>query len=387
MRLNRRELLSAGIGLAGGLAASSDLFGAVPAGPATSTVDKNPLRGLTSSAVASHATPGVALVVWKHGREVYSSYEGLANLETATPVAANSVFRIGSLTKQFTAALILKLVAEGRLSLDDKVQTHLPFLAQRDPFTMAELLHHTAGIHDSEQAPSGPLTQLELARALSGMEPFFDFPPGTAWRYSNAGYILAGAVIESVTGRPLADAAKSLLFEPLGLTRAAFDTVSEVVEGRVSGYTPSDGAAPAFTNADYLDVAMAGGAGAMRATAFDLCRWHHLLFQGDYLPKSLVQAMLTPGRLRGGALSSSRRDDPQAQAMGDVQYGYGFFLDAHTVDHHPVAGHHGGINGFAAYLASHPTSGVTYACLCNADTHPGLPLRDIRRRVLADVLA
>jgi D-alanyl-D-alanine carboxypeptidase len=266
------------------------------------------------------------------------------------------------------------------------VQTHLPFLGKREAFTLSELLHHTAGIHDDDEAPVGPLTQIELAEQLAGMEPFFDFPPGTAWRYSNAGYLLAGAVIEKVTGMPLALAATRLLFEPLGLARMAFDAVSEVVPDRASGYTPTGDSAVPFRNADYLDVAMSGGAGAMRSTASDLCRWHHLLFRGDCLPLPLAQAMLTPGRLRNGALSGSRRYDPQAQAMGDVQYGFGLMLDTHTIDHRPIAAHHGGINGFAAYLASHPTTGLTYACLFNADTHPGLPLREIRRHVLTDVL-
>lgn len=387
MKLNRRELLATGIGLAGGLLAPPVLCGTASVGAAANAAGNARLGELTATAVTSMATPGIALTVWRNGKEIYSSYAGQANLETGTPVVANSVFRIGSLTKQFTAALVLKLVAQGKLSLDDKVQAHLPFLGKHERFTLAELLHHTAGIHDDNEAPVGPLSQLELAEHLAGTEPFFDFKPGTAWRYSNAGYMLAGAVIEKATGRPLAEAAASLLFEPLGLTRTAFDAVGDVVPGRVSGYAPTGDAPTPFRNADYIDVALSGGAGAMRSTASDLCRWHHLLFRGDVLPMPLVQAMLTPGRLRNGALSGSNRHDPQARAIGDVQYGYGLMLDTHTIDHRPIAAHHGGIYGFAAYLASHPSTGLSYACLCNADTHPGLPLRDIRRQVFAGVLA
>lgn len=387
MKLNRRGLLISGFGVAGSLLAPPALCSIVSTGKRSDTADSPRLGELTATAVASMATPGIALAVWRNGSEIYSSYAGQANVETGTPVTSNSIFRIASLTKQFTAALILKLVAQGKLSLEDKVQTHLPFLGKHEPFTLAELLHHTAGVHDGDEAPVGPLSQLELAEHLARMEPFFDFKPGTAWRYSNTGYKLAGAVIEKVTGLSLANAAATLLVEPLGLTSTAFDTVSDVVLGRASGYTATGEATAPFRNAEYLDVALAGGAGAMRSTASDLCRWHHLLFRGDYLPMSLVQAMLTPGRLRNGALSGSNRHDPQAQAMGDVQYGFGLMLDTHTIDHRPVAAHHGGIFGFAAYLASHPTTGLTYACLCNADTHPGLPLREIRRQVLADVLA
>lgn len=388
MHLNRRELLASGIGIAGGFLVPPALGAAISArGMSMTATEYSRLAEFTATAVTSKATPGVALAVWRNGKETYSSYTGHANLETGTPVTENSIFRIGSLTKQFTAAMVLKLAAQGKLSLDDEAQAYLPFLDRHEAFTLAELLHHTAGVHDNDEAPVGPLSQLELAKHLAGMEPFFDFRPGTAWRYSNAGYILAGAVIEEVTGMPLAKAAAGLLFEPLGLTQTAFDEASDVVSGRVSGYTPTGDATTPFRNADFMDIALTGGSGAMRSTASDLCQWHHLLIRGDVLPMSLVQAMLTPGRLRNGAVSGSNRQDPQAQAMGDVQYGYGLMLDTHTIDHRPIAAHHGGVFGFAAYLASHSSTDLTYACLCNADTHPGLPLRDIRRQVLAGVLA
>ena len=97
--------------------------------------------------------------------------------------------------------------------------------------------------------------------------------------------------------------------------------------------------------------------------------------------------MLVPARLRDGALAGTKRHAPQAQGMGDTQYGLGFKLDAHMIDGMPVAGQYGGINGFAAYLARHPSSGLAHAFLCNADTHPELPLRDVRRHVLGPVLA
>ncbi|WP_447936322.1 serine hydrolase domain-containing protein [Thermomonas fusca] len=384
MNLNRRELLATGIGLAGSFLAPSAL-GVAASAPGMGMNSR--LVEITATAVTSKSTPSVALAVWRNGKETFSSYTGHANLETGTPVTANSIFRIGSLTKQFTAAMVLKLAAQGKLSLDDKAQSYLSFLDRHEAFTLAELLHHTAGVHDNDEAPVGPLSQLELAKHLAGMEPFFDFRPGTAWRYSNAGYIMVGAVIEEVTGMPLAMAAATLLFEPLGLVDTAFDAVGDVVSGRVSGYTPTGDAITPFRNADFMDIALTGGSGAMRSTASDLCRWHHLLFRGDVLPLPLVQTMLTAGRLRNGAVSGSNRQDPQAQSMGDVQYGYGLMLDTHTIDHRPIAAHHGGVFGFAAYLASHPSTGLTYACLCNADTHPGLPLRDIRRQVLAGVLA
>jgi hypothetical protein len=96
--------------------------------------------------------------------------------------------------------------------------------------------------------------------------------------------------------------------------------------------------------------------------------------------------MTLPGRLRNGKLSSTHRFSEKDQPMGNTQYGLGLMLDEATLDGSLIANHHGGINGFASYLASHPSSDLAYACLCNADTHPGLPFRDIRRGVFADLL-
>lgn len=386
MKIGRRSLIAAGAGLTGGLLLAPGPMGLLARAAAPAAANPG-LRAIIDAAVESQNAPGVALAVWRDGAEAYSCYAGYANLEAGSLVTADSVFRIGSLTKQFAAALLLKLESLGKLSLGDPAQRYLAFLPAGEPFSIRELLQHTAGVSDGEYATENVSSQLDQAERIARMKPFFDFAPGTAWRYSNAGYILLGAIIEKVTELPLATAASKLLFEPLGLTRTAFDNASDVVAGRASGYTPTGTQAAPFHNAEYLDVRLAGAAGAMRSTASDLCRWLTLLFRGRYLPGPSVQSMLAPARLRDGALAGTRRHDPQAQGMGDTQYGLGFMLDSHTIDGKPVAGHHGGINGFAAYLACHPSSGLSYACLCNADTHPGLPLRDVRRQVLGPVLA
>lgn len=386
MKMTRRRLIEAGAGLTGGMLLASGPMAPL-ARALTPAASDSTLRTIVDAAVASRQVPGVALAVWQGGQEVNSYYAGQANLETATHVTAESVFRIGSLTKQFVAALLLKLESQGKLSLGEPAQRYLTFLPQHAPFSIRELLQHTAGISDGEYDTEGVSSQLTQAERIARMTPLFDFAPGTAWRYSNAGYILLGAIVEKVAELPLATAASKLLFEPLGLTHTAFDQPSDVVMARASGYTPTGTEAQPFNNAEYLDVALAGAAGAMRSTAQDLCRWITALFGGAYLPASSVQSMLVPARLRDGALAGTKRHDPQAQGMGDTQYGLGFMLDARTIDGRPVAGHHGGINGFAAYLACHPSSGLAYACLCNADTHPGLPLRDVRRQVLGPVLA
>lgn len=386
MNLSRRQLLCSSVGIAGHILLGPSLASETTASAPTASDRMRALGATIDASIASKSTPGVALTVWRDGREIYSRYAGLANLETGTLVSPQSVFRIASLTKQFTAALALRLASDGKLSLDDDVRKHLPFLAERAPFSIRELLQHTAGIRDGDYPTDGATTQVALAERIACMEPFFDFAPGTAWQYSNAGYILVGAVIEKVTGLALPEAAARLLFKPLSLVKTAFDDEADVVPGRVTGYTPTEKTEIPFRNAEYLDVSIAGAAGAIRSTATDLCRWHYLLFGGAYLPPAMVKSMLAPGRLRNGELAGNRRHNPQDAHMSATQYGLGFYLDRATVDGHPIAGHHGGINGFAAYLASHPSSKLTYACLCNADTNPGLPLRDARRGVFAGVL-
>ena len=388
MTISRREFVISSTFLAGSAFTTSAISGVPAIVPALERANLERLDTLAEQSVSSLNTPGISLTIWKNGKEIYSRYAGLANLETRTGVADASIFRIGSLTKQFAGALILKLVAAGKVSLTDPAHKYLPFLAEYEPFTILELLNHTAGVRDGDYDTTDlqSHSQIEQAQRIAQQDPFFDFRPGTAWLYSNANYILIGAVIEKVTGTSLAEAASLLLFQPLGLHHTAFDTPNDVVLGRVSGYTPTGKPDSPFQNAEYLDVSQAGAAGAMRSTASDLCRWHHAIFRGHVLPTPLAKMMTLPGRLRNGQLSSANRFSENDKPMGNTQYGIGLMLDNATLDGSLIVNHHGGINGFASYLASHPSSDLTFACLCNADTHPGLPFRDIRRQVFADLL-
>lgn len=346
------------------------------------------ISAIAAAAVTAGNSPGIALAIWKNGKEIYSHYAGVANLETKSRVTAASVFRIGSLTKQFAGALILQLVSQKKLSLSDPAHKHLPFLAKHEPFTVQELLNHTAGVRDADYDVTRLKThsQIEQAELIAQQDPFFDFCPGTAWLYSNANYILIGAIIEQASGKALADIANTLLFKPLGLQNTTFDNVADIVEQRASGYTPTDTPTRPFQNAEYLDVSRAGAAGAMRSTASDLCRWHQALFHGKFMPGTLTEKMITPGRLKNGRLASSNRFSENDKPMGETQYGLGLMLDNATRNASLIVNHHGGINGFASYLATHLESELSFACLCNVDTHPGLPFRELRRKIFQDIL-
>ena len=386
MMLSRRSLMvSTSAALATSMFPRHSTALAAPAG--TWGARGSLLDRLVDDAVQSHRVPGVALVVWEGGRAVYRRWAGMANLETGTAVDAGSVFRVGSISKQVTAVLMLQLAAQDKLALSDPASDYLPFLKRHAAFSLLELLQHTAGVHDGDYDVSGLAgSHIEQAQRIARQQPFFDFDPGTAWLYSNANYLLAGAVIEQVTGKPLAELAAESLFSPLQLAHTAFDAPMQVVPGRVSGYTPTEVATAPFDNAEYIDVRLAGAAGAMRSTADDLCRWLEAVFGERGLPAEFARQMVEPGLLRNGERSSTRRFSDADRAMGDTQYGLGLMLDRNTRDQSLIVQHHGGINGFAAFAARHIPSGLTYACLCNADTYPGLPLRDIRRAVFRDLL-
>lgn len=346
------------------------------------------LAGITDQAIQARACPGIQICVWRDNAPLVSLARGFANLETSTPVSAATVFRAGSLTKQFTAALIAKLQEQGKLSVHDGLDRYLEFFAGKHPPTLLELIHHTAGVHAATESvfDPRPVTQVELARRIAAQDTLFDFPPGTAWLYSNVNYILLGAVIEVVTGQPLAAAARHLLFGPLGLADTAFDANADVVPNRGNGYTPTAAGAVAFANADCLPVEQAGGAGAIRSTATDLCRWHQALFSGRLVTQATLDRMLAPARLRDGRPAIEHRFDPADANMGATSYGYGLLLDRATRDGGVIALHNGFISGFSAWLATHVPSRLTVACLCNADPSPGLPFRALRRTVFAQQL-
>lgn len=389
-RLSRRSFVKATGALLGASAIPGTL--AFAAGAVVPSL-QDELAGIVGQALRASASPGIQVCVWQGNRPLASVSQGLANIETSTPVSAASVFRAGSLTKQFTAALIAKLQEQGKLSVADGLDRHLAFFRGKNAPTLLELIHHTAGVHDAQESTFDPrsVSQVELAKRIAQQDKLYDFPPGTAWLYSNANYILLGAVVESVTGLPLSKAARDLAFDPLALAETRFDTGAEIVMNRASGYTPAEspsaaGAAMSFANAEYVPIEQAGGAGAIRSTATDLCRWHQSLFSGRLLSRESLARMLAPALLRDGRPAIEARFDPADANMGATGYGYGLLLDRATKDGGPIAMHNGFISGFSAYLATHVPTLLTVACMCNADPSPQLPFRQLRRTVFAQLL-
>lgn len=346
------------------------------------------LSTIADQSIRDMVTPGIQLSVWENGVPAAELARGLGNIETGTTVSSSTIFRAGSITKQFTAALIAKLQDEGRLSIDDRLEKHLGFFKGKETPTLLELIHQTAGIHEKhEDSSTGtPTTQLELAQSIADQKPLFDFHPGAAWLYGNANYILLGAVVESVTGQSLARTASQLIFKPLGLTHTEFDNCSTVVKSRASGYTKAETGESPFANAAFIQIEQTGGAGAIRTNADDLCRWHHSLFYGTFLSTESRKALIVPAKLRDGRPVTEGRFDPNDNNMGETSYGYGLMLDRSTKNHGVIAMHNGFVSGFSAYLATHVPTKRTVACMCNADPSQNLPFRLLRKAVFSGYL-
>lgn len=376
----RRQFLGSTILLATAARATSGL-----ASPASSSA----LMTIAQQVVQSKSSPAIQIAVMKAGVLTESIALGSANLESLTAASPRSVFRIGSLTKQITGALLLKLQTEKKLSLTDPAAKYLPFLSRHAACTIKELAQHTAGIHEDQDPPllSGEITQYRLAQALAEQKQFFDFPPGSAWLYSNANYILLGAIIESVTKQTLGQAVERYLTGKLALAATGYDDLGQVLIGRAAGYSQTASEKEPFRNAAWIDVAQSGAAGAMRSTAAELVTLAQALLFGTLLTSTERAEFLEPSRLRNGKPASSNRFSEQDRAMGDAQYGLGIHLDhTSTRDKSLIAHHTGFIAGFSAYLATHMGSQTTVACLCNVDVNPKLPFRDIRRAVFRSVL-
>ena len=378
MHLTKRAFI-----LGGGLACADTFLGA-PSAFAGAPHFSHQIQLAARSAIDAKACPGLQVAISRDGEIEFSRAYGIANLETRSRVSTRTVFRVGSLTKQFTAATMIKLASANKLELNAPVSRYLGFMDGLPCMSLMELMHHTAGLHsdESDSAPSGHHSQIELAREIAAQSQPLDFPPGTAWLYSNANYIVLGAVIEAVTGDVLAHAYEQLVLQPLALRATAMDHADDVVSRRAKGYTLSDSETPDFENAAPIEIADAGGAGALRSNATDLCHFHSALLAGRLFGQSEINLMTAPGRLRDGRLSGANRFSAEDAAYGEVQYACGLLVSPPS-ELNPSLLHYGYINGFSAVLQTFLRSNMTMAVLCNGDSGPDLPFRAIRQIVLS----
>jgi CubicO group peptidase (beta-lactamase class C family) len=274
---------------------------------------------------------GTVLVAEK-GKVIYQKGFGMANMEWSIPNQPDTKFRIGSVTKQFTATLILQLVEQGKVKLDGKLSDYLPYYRKDtgEKVTVHQLLNHTSGIPSYTNAEFFKETSRDPYKPEDFVKKFasgnLEFEPGSKFAYNNSGYFLLGAIIEQVTGKSYEAVLNERIFAPLGMTNTGYDNAAPIIKKRADGYekTP-DG----FVNAAYLDMSLPYAAGSMYSTVEDLLKWDQALYGDKILSAESKTKMFTPG------LSN---------------YGYGFGIEDRAIGKSDkkikYIQHGGGINGF-----------------------------------------
>jgi CubicO group peptidase (beta-lactamase class C family) len=295
--------------------------------------------------------PGCNILISKNSEIIYNNAFGSANLELNVPLKKNMVFRIGSITKQFTAVAILQLMESGRISLQDNIQKHIPnFPVKKYDITIEHLLSHTSGLKEYT-AISHPDPYIERHDFTPEFlidhfksEPL-EFEPGTKFSYSNSNYVLLGYIIEKVSKEKYHRYMEDHIIKPLGLFSTYYATEQTVVPNRVTGYTRDRGF---FENCAYQTISLGYACGDLMSTVEDLNRWNEALLAFKPVKKETLDKAFTPYKLKNGTYST---------------YGYGWFID--SVRGSKCIHHEGQVSGFIAQEKYFPEEKVYAVILTN----------------------
>ncbi len=328
-------------------------LGCVPAALAATAPDAAALKAYADALMEqTYQTdaPGAVVLVARGDEVLYRGARGLASVELGVPLAPDQVFRIGSVTKQFAAATVMKLIDQGQLTLDDPLGKFLPDYPNGEHISVLQLLNHTSGVKSYTGIAGvmdGPIRQDLSTSALiaSFKDLAVDFAPGNGWAYNNSGYVLVGAVIEAVTGQPWDVALQQKVLAPSGMSHSGFGADDVLIPNMVSGYGKKDGK---VIPAAYLSMTQPHAAGALVSTVDDLHRWNRALHGGKLLSPESYQQMMTP-------------------AANAQEARYGFGIATGTVRNRPQLSHGGGIPGFASHLLYLPGDEISVAVLQNSD--------------------
>ena len=338
--------------------------------PASSQDDAARIETIVQKHLREPGAVGLSVAVGRGAEVVFAKGYGRADLEFDVPVNEDTLFRIGSVTKQFTAAAILRLQERGKLAIDDELAKYLPeFPTQGHVVTLRHLLTHTSGIVNYTNL--GPDWERIVARELSDAEMLalfqdkpFDFEPGERWNYSNSGYYLLGMIVARVSGQSYGEYLRQEFFEPLGLARTRYDSNGEVIPNRAQGYGFEDGRP---WNDRLIGMSQPGGAGGLVSTAKDLVRWQIALVGGKVVEPGSYEEMTLPYMLADGH-----------------ETGYGFGLGLKPMLGHPCVSHNGGIFGFNSALAYFPEEKLGIAVISNGEAlNSDAVLQEIAKGLLA----
>jgi CubicO group peptidase (beta-lactamase class C family) len=295
-----------------------------------------------------------AVLLAKNGKVILSKGYGLANAEHDVPNKPETKFRLGSITKQFTAAAILQLQEQGKLSVRDNVLKYIPSAPSAwNGITIHHLLTHTSGIPSYTGAPgyerlmrhpAGP--PLDFVNRFKSLP--LEFIPGEKFKYNNSGYFLLGIIIEQASGQSYENYLRTRIFDPLGMNDTGYDHPGTVLKNRAAGYNKS-------RNAEFLDMDQPYAAGSLYSTVLDLYKWDQALRSTAVLTRPSLQTAFTPGKLNW--------------APG-IQYGYGW--GTATVAGRQAVGHGGGINGFSTVIWRAVEQDAVVIILSNREDAPNI---------------
>ena len=293
---------------------------------------------------------GCAVLVAKDGQVIYRKAFGMADLELDVPMQPDMVFRIGSITKQFTAVAILQLMEQGKLSLQDEITKYLPdFPMHGHSITIEHLLTHTSGIKSYTNVPEfGDMIRTDMTpeEVVEKIKPLpMEFAPGTKWNYNNSGYFLLGYIIEKVSGKKYGEYLQEYFFTPLGMTSTLYGDDTKIVKKRASGYQPGEGGA---VNSDFMSMTLPYAAGSIMSTVDDLYKWNRALLEYKLVKKESLDKAWTSYKLADGK---------------DTRYGYGWMLS--EIHGSPTIEHGGGINGYLTSSLYLPKEDVFVALFSN----------------------
>jgi CubicO group peptidase (beta-lactamase class C family) len=302
--------------------------------------------------VQKDSLPGAAVLVAQNGDIIYQNGFGYADVENKIPITTDAIFKIGSISKQFTAAAILKLQEEGKISTEDKLSKYIPDFPRGDEVTIYQLLTHTSGIHNYEYSPNflllEPISPEALIKKIKTFP--YDFNPGERYQYNNSGYFILGYLVTKISGRSLGEYLNEIFFKPLEMNNTGIYESGIKLKNEASEYSLENGT---VKKAVYQDMSWALGVGNIYSTVKDLYRWNEAIFNGKVLSEKSMNTAFTQT-----VLNNNKK----------VDYGYGWMLSPSRGM--LFIGHSGMSSGFTSYLERQPENNLTVCILCNSRPTP-----------------
>jgi D-alanyl-D-alanine carboxypeptidase len=319
---------------------------------AASTIRADEIDDLVNAQIKKRHIPGLSLAVLRDGKVIKAAGYGLANIELNVPATKDTVYEIGSISKQFASEAVMLLVEDGRLNLDDAIVKYLPANAPDSwkAITIRQVLNHTAGLKDWTE-----VKEFSYRREYTAEE-FIDlikaaplqYAPGTSWAYTNTGPPLLGMIVEKASGKPYEEFVSERIFKPLGFPTIRFRHQADIVVNRATGYEFAD---DKFTNGEPFRPRVIAPSGGVLASAVDLAGWFTAVLSGKLMRPVSLEQMLAPVKLADGR---------------NVTHGFAFFTD--SFNGHKMIFHHGStVGGFGSVVRYFPAEHITIAIIGNVE--------------------